>query len=804
MKIFYFLLLVMVCHADAFSQKMKVIDITVNQPIAGVVISANSGTAVTTTDINGMADISSFKGSDSLFFEHVGYLPALFSYNQIAANNFVIALSERVFSMDQVVISASKFDEKSRDIAQSVHLIKSKDLTFMNQPTTADVLQNSGAVLVQKSQLGGGSPIIRGFETNKVLMVVDGVRMNNAIYRGGHLQNVITLDNAVLDKVELLFGPASAVYGSDALGGVMHFYTKNPELSTDDQLRVKANGFVRYSSAMQENTGHIDISLGGKRFASLTSISHSDFGDLRQGNLRNPFYGDWGKRTFYAERIDGKDSMIVNKDINLQVGSAYKQVDFLQKFLFKQSDKIQHVINLQYSTSNDIPRYDRLVLMQGNLPRFAQWYYGPQERVFASYTLDLKSKTLLFDEARVIAGFQSIEESRHDRRFNNVNLNHRKENVLVATFNADFLKKVNEHEIRYGADAWYNDVASSANKENIVTGERSPIDTRYPDGGSQMQSAALYLTHAWEISPKLILNDGVRVNHVSLNSKFNDKTFFPFPFDAVSQKNTALTGNLGLVYMPGKDWRFVLSGATGFRAPNVDDLSKVFESVPGRITIPNPDIKPERTWNLDAGISKSWNDRVVLGGTAYYTQYKNAIVVRPSVYNGQDSIEYNGLLSAVNTTTNAGEAYIYGFNLYLNADVNEYFSVTSSVNYTYGRIKTDTADYPLDHIPPVFGKTGLNLRLNKFRSEFFVIYNSAKLSRDYNLLGEDNQAYSADPVKGYMPAWVTLNVRCQYQLNKSVGLQVALENILDQNYRVYASNISAPGRNLIVTLRGTI
>lgn len=787
-----------------FSQTVKVIDYTNSQPIAGVSLTNSSSKIIVTTNSKGETNIAGWKNTDSIYVDHVSYLPVLLSYQQLASNNFIIGLSERIFSMDEVVVSASKFEEKSRDVAQNIQLLKSKDLAFMNQPTTADVIQNSGNVLVQKSQLGGGSPIIRGFETNKVLMVVDGVRMNNAIYRGGHLQNIITLDNSLLDKVEILFGPGSSVYGSDALGGVMHFYTKNPTLSDTDSIRVKANGFVRYSSAMQENTGHIDFSLGGKKFGSITSFTYSNFGDLRQGNVRNQFYNDFGKRTFYADRINDKDTMIVNKDENVQKGSAYRQFDLLQKFLYKSSENVSHILNFQYSTSSDIPRYDRLTLTQGGNPRFAEWYYGPQKRLFASYTIELKNKCKMYDEARVIAGVQSIEESRNDRRFNNNTINHRIEGVGIITFNADFAKRLENNELRYGLDAWHNAVTSTAESEDIVTGDRENIDTRYPNGGSTMQSFAAYFTHSWEISPKLILNDGFRVNAINLNSKFTDKTFFPFPFDEVTQSSTSVTGNLGLVYMPGAGWRFTLLGATGFRAPNVDDMSKVFESVPGRLTVPNPDLKPEHTYNVDAGISKTWNNRVTLGGNAYYTIYKDAIAVRPSTFNGQDSITYDGVLSAVNTTMNANQAYIYGFNVNLNADVNEHFSISSSVNYTYGRILTDTTDYPLDHIAPVFGKTGFNLKMKKFRGEFFVIYNGPKLSRDYNLLGEDNQAYSADPVNGYMPAWMTLNIRTAYQITKNIQAQVALENILDSNYRVYASNISAPGRNLVITLRGTI
>ena len=784
------------------AQIVTVVDNTNLQPLSGVVLKSEKPLMSVVTNAKGQADIRGFKGSTLIVVTHVNYLPKAYTYEELSKQEFKIALSEKAYSLDEVIVSASRFEEKAEDVAQPVQVINSKELAQMNQQTTADVMQNTGNVLVQKSQLGGGSPIIRGFETNKVLMVVDGVRMNNAIYRGGHLQNVITVDNTMMDKIEIVYGPGSVVYGSDALGGVMHFYTKNPLLSDTNKVIVKANAFTRYSTAFSEKTGHFDFSIGGQKFGSITSFTYSDFGDLMKGYNAAPVYSDFGKRPFYVERVNGKDSAFVNPNPHLQKQSGYSQYDFFQKFMFKQSDKINHIVNLQYSTSSNINRYDRLTQTAGGNPRFAEWYYGPQIRMFGSYTLNLTNDKGFYDNARVIVAYQNIEESRNDRRFQKDELNHRKEQLDIITFNADFAKKLDLHEIRYGLDGWYNKVNSTAYQENIVTGSTVALDTRYPDGGSNMQSVAAYFGHSYEKSKKFIINDGVRVSNIGLSSQFNDTLFFPFPFNSVKQNNLAVNGNLGFIFMPDSGWRFTLLGSTGFRAPNVDDMSKVFESAPGSVVVPNPNLKPEYTYNADFGISKSFNEKVTLGATAYYTLLNNAITTQVGTFDGQDSILYDGQMSRVTMSQNTNQAYICGFNVYLKADVTEKFSITSTINYTYGRIKTDTTYYPLDHIAPVFGKTSFVLKLNKFRGEFFVLYNGAKRSVDYNLLGEDNQAYSADPINGYMPAWMTLNLRAAYQFNKYIQLQLALENMLDQNYRVYSSNISAPGRNFVVTLRG--
>jgi hemoglobin/transferrin/lactoferrin receptor protein len=314
-----------------------------------------------------------------------------------------------------------------------------------------------------------------------------------------------------------------------------------------------------------------------------------------------------------------------------------------------------------------------------------------------------------------------------------------------------------------------------------------------------MMSTAAYATYTWEISDKLILNDGLRASYVSLNSTFMDKTFFPFPFDGVTQKHMALNGNLGLIYMPNNLWRMSLNGSSAFRAPNVDDLTKVFESVQGSVVVPNPNLKAEYAYNGELGISRVLSEGLSLQATAYYTLLKNALTVGTGTFNGKDSVMYDGQLSQVKTTTNAGRAYVYGFEAMLSGKLNDHLSMLATVNYTIGRNVTDSI--PLDHIPPVFGKVSMVYTLGKIRTELFMNYSGWKRIADYNMAGEDNFAY-ATPYG--MPSWATVNARVNYNISRQLTLQVACENILDQNYRNFASNISAPGRNFIVTLRGNI
>ena len=136
----------------------------------------------------------------------------------------------------------------------------------------------------------------------------------------------------------------------------------------------------------------------------------------------------------------------------------------------------------------------------------------------------------------------------------------------------------------------------------------------------------------------------------------------------------------------------------------------------------------------------------------------------------------------------------------ITAQLGDHFVLRSSLTYTYGRIVTDSMDLPLDHIPPVFGRTGLEVTVKRLRGEVYLLYNGWKRLQDYGPTGEDNLAF-ATPYG--MPEWYTLNARATYAVNDRLSAQMGLENIADRNYRTFSSNISAAGRNFTVSLRAT-
>lgn len=779
-----------------FSQTITIRDNSTREPLEKALIQDKNNNQVF-TDAKGKANLSSLNKEDSIIIFSFGYT---LKKVKVTTETTIDLISKSV-NLDEIVLSANRKSEHKIDVPYSIEIIKQKDIEFTNPATSGDLLSNTGQVFVQRSQAGGGSPSLRGFEANKVLLVIDGVRMNNAIYRGGHLQDVMTIDPNMLERTEVVFGPSSTIYGSDALGGVMHFYTKNAQFSTDEKMLVKANAMVRYASAAQEKTSHLDFNLGWKKIASMTNITFSDFGDVRSGSNKLTGYTNVWDRNYYQDRINERDTMIKNSDNNLQKGSGYSQVDIMQRFNIKTGQYMVHNLNFQYGASSFLPRYDRLNgdYKSGKF-KFAENGYGPQKRLLAAYTLNYDGKTKISDNVKVILAYQKIDQDRITRNFQSLNRKTQQEDVTVLSANVDAFKLIKEkHEVRYGLEFTHNDVQSKASFKNISTTIETAADTRYAGGGSTMTTFAAYASHALEVSKQFVITDGVRYTNTSLSSKFTDTTFFKFPFTTANQKNQALTGNIGFTWKLDNDYKVSILSNTGFRSPNVDDMSKVFESST-YVVVPNPTLKPEYTYNFEMGISKVLQGKYKFDLSGFYTNLTNALVVADFKLDGKDSAMYNGSMTKVKATQNADNAYIYGVSAGVQFDFNERVSFKSVLNYTYGRYISSNLDtvIPLDHIAPLFGQTSLTYKAKGFDGEFFIRYNGKKSLADYSPSGEDNLQYAT--VNG-MPAWFTLNIRLGANLTKNLRLNAACENLTDNRYRAFASGMNAPGRNFIMSLR---
>ncbi len=705
--------------------------------------------------------------------------------------------------LQDVVIYANKFPTLSKNIVQRVVALTDRVL-LQQQANTADILTASGQVFVQKSQAGGGSPVVRGFEASRVLLMVDGVRMNSAIFRAGHLQNIITVDNMILDRIEIIYGPSSTLYGSDALGGVVNLFTKQPQLYKSNLVSKKApwktngNLVYRYGNGQNENRQHIDVNIANNKWAYLTSFTNSSFGDMRQGNKRLAAYPDFGKRLFYVARENNTDVIKDNSaSVNIQKLSGYNQTDFLQKVLYQPNENTTHILNVQISNSSDINRYDRLTETSNSLPIFSEWYYGPQVRNMIGYKLTTSNMNGYFQKLTTNLNYQHLEESRITRRFKSNNKDYRFEAVDIFGLNMDLLHQGKSSTLNIGVESYYNDVSSTAYRNNIATNLRSAITTRYSDGPTNMSNYALYAQHTQFLKGNWVLNSGLRLNNVQLNANFKDTALMRFPFTDANQNNTALTGNLGMAYNGADGLRVSFGVSSGFRAPNVDDLTKVFDTRTGYVVVPNKDLKPEYTYNTELNVSKTTSNYSI-GASLFYTWFKNALVVDKFKWNNVSAILYQGIMSDVYATQNKAKAVVYGYNINGSANLTPNTILAATYTYTKGTYQNGLLEMPLDHIPPTYGRIGLKHNVKKLTAELFTVFNGWKRIENYNLNGEDNEIYAT---KDGMPAWQIWNINTSYQPTQKLNFSFQIENIADLNYRYFASGISALGRNYVVSCR---
>ncbi|MFC4739300.1 TonB-dependent receptor plug domain-containing protein [Flavobacterium ponti] len=695
--------------------------------------------------------------------------------------------------LEEVVLSSIRVPKNKEVLPTQIETINLKQIEFQNFQNTADLLSNSGTLAVQKSQQGGGSPTIRGFEASRVLLLVDGIRMNNLIFRSGHLQNVITVDENLLENVDVFYGPTSTLFGSDALGGTINMTTKRAKILSEKTPIISGTVSTRYSSVNEEKSGHFDFNYAKENWASLTSFSYNDFGDLRMGEKKNHNGDFFGERPFYVETINETDVLVENSDKYTQKQSGFKQYNFMQKFAYKSQKGFEHDLNFQFSNSTDIPRYDRLTDASTSGLKNAEWFYGPQKRLLAIYSLT-KQKVFLNSDLKVDFAYQNIEESRHNRRFGNYNLQNRTEKVNMYSISVDLHKEFSKSDLFYGVESYLENLNSSAFSNNINTGEIKKIDTRYPNGKNNMLRNDLYVSYNSKFSKKNNFNIGARAGYTILNSTISDDSFFPLPFNDINQKNFTYSGTVGLVHKPSKNIDLKTNISTGFRVPNIDDLAKIFESGGGFVIVPNADLKPEKTITTDLGmVIKSNNKRFQIENTYYFTRFIDAIVTDDYLYNNQSTIIYNGSESQVLANQNKGRAFVTGFSTNIKGYLVSSLQYLANFNYTLGRITSEENRTPLDHIPPYYGKLGLNYTKKWGTIEAYVLYNGKKPIEDYFLNGEDNEQYAP---KGGMPAWETYNLKTAFTILPKATLFVGIENILDTQYRVFASGINAPGRNI--------
>jgi hemoglobin/transferrin/lactoferrin receptor protein len=812
---FHNLILLLLAPLGLMSQEVLVLDGVSGFPLEGVALFTSDQTKATLTDENGQASLALFSEKDFITVQFYGFESQQI---QLGSEEFrtgvTLKLAPKDQTLDEVILSVARNATTRKQLAEKVAVIDAKTIALQRPATGAELVSLSPGVRIQKSQGGGGSPVIRGFEANRILMVVDGIRMNNAIYRSGHLQNAITINPNIIERVEVVYGSSSIGYGSDALGGVIHYYTKSPLINSEK--KTVSSFSSDFSSANRATVNSFSTEMSFQKWASLTSISYSDFGDIRMGKNRTHGYADWGLTPLYSDnsRTYYNPNQLVNADPLIQKNTGYDQLDLFQKFLIQLNDDNQLVLNFQYSGSSDISRYDKLVEMRKGKLRYAEWYYGPQKRILIAPQLKLFPQKKLMNSGKITFAYQAIEESRNSRSFGSLIRKIQRERVDVWSLNGDFEFSIaDQHSFSYGFEGTYNEVRSFAYGKELIVQQNeiiglapaSPFPTRYPSKGSSYDSFAGFVNWIWDFNEKLTLNFGLRFTNTNLDAKWKENYNINALLEMVNLDATALTQTLALTYRPSEktQWNTILSN--GFRNPNIDDVGKIRESN-GYLVVPNPSLFPEYAYNFELGLTKYFNQSKnylsVRGFTTLISRHigrSNYIIFADTSTPDRNTILYNGEEVQTIANNNLGNRYLYG------ASVDGNFSMSNSLSLrgSLDLIKAAKSKKygPLPSISPAFGRVLIQYQKNDWLSHLSFHFSDKKEPRFYSLGGEDGleetPLLSENPeIFAGSPAWSELSWLAQYRWKENTFFRVALENIFDVHYRPFASGISAPGRNL--------
>lgn len=785
-------------------QTLKVVS-EQDEALVSVFITVND--TILTTDKRGTCVLPVNLNAESLLvFKYLGYKELSLLYKNLSGLNFRVQLKPDLELLEEIVI-IGRTQSSEKDFPNPLKRIASDEIFSTAAQNSADAIEMSGGAFVQRSQMGGGSPILRGFEANKVLLVVDGIRMNNAIYRNGHLQNAVTVDPAMLEQMDIIFGAGSLLYGSEALGGIIHFKSKSAKLNFDPQLshRQELNSYVRYNSSNHEKRIHLDYGYGKNNWAVLTSLSFVDFDDLRTGRNRSEKYPEFGTRPDFISTDDtGVDRIVINDDQDIQLGTAYLQFDFMQKWNFKLSKDISSEWNIQYSTSGDVPRYDNLIARRDGNPRFAEWYYGPQNRFLLAHQLDILAKSPYLDKAIIIASFQDIDEDRVSRVFESNQREFQFEDIQVYGLSIDLQKQLNkQNRLLYGVDLQFNKLQSEAfileNPYSDHPTRLASLLSRYPSGGSTLLNTGAYIQHIWQDKKdKIGWINGLRYSWQESTYSYLSSDPYSWPeyfYEGIESRNSALVGISALKMSLGT-FQVNLSSGTSFRSPNIDDLAKVRINN-NEITIPNPDLTAETVWNNE--LSLSWNHDKVRLSTSLYYSFLDDVIVRQnsSLPDGSRYFITQGDSLLVTANRNAESGSIKGVSVQMDLYPSKNLEIRLQFNAQTGESKDEEGMIsPLGHIPPSFGHARIEYKKENIKARVMLRYNGWKNIEDYGGSVDNPELATADG----SPSFAVLSTGLDWQINESWSLTAGINNILDTHYRAFSSGVSGAGRHIHAAL----
>ncbi len=750
-----------------------VIDASTGEALSGVNVRLGGGSVYAVTDERGGFVLEGEMNHEgSILLSRVGYIPSTIPVRRFmnAADSVVVCpMQQKILEMGAVTVTAQRREVEVFDSPYAVSVIDEEHLDRVPSQGAADALQDVPGIAIQKTSTGGGAVFLRGMIGNQTLVLIDGVRMNNSTYRYGPNQYMATIDSWMVERAEVVRGPTSVLYGSDAMGGVVQYFTRTPELSQDG-FRSKFFGNQRLASADGEKTGRIEWQGASEKVGWIAGFTRRTVGDLRHGTSGtppNPLYANLG---------------------DTHTPTGWNESDFDGKLRWQIARDMNMIFAYQGVRQPTVPRYDKYGPGNHDL-----YVYSPQNRDlgYAKFTRASAGGPVQFLQA--ILSFHRQSEGRTSHRINTTKELREFDRVDTYGLNVQATSSAGRrHTLSYGFDVYHDYIRSSKISVNTETGAES-----YSAGMGKYPTGATYTGYGVFFQDEIALHRrlrsilGLRYNAFNIAAPFPEDGPEALRFGRVELRPNSLTGNAGMVFSVTPSVNIVGNISQAFRAPSMENLAQVGEG-DGGYEVPNTGAKPERMTSYETGV-KIYTAGFSLSSSVFYSSISDLLLRRPTTYlglpyyvSGRDTLD-------VVYQANAAETYITGVELGGELIAAPGLTLFGTFTYLYGEDVTHNT--PLQRIPPKLGTVGLDWKQHSFWMRGYCRY-AGKQDR---LSPADKKDIRIPP--GGTPAWWTLNIMAGKRLSDWLELHGGVENILDKDYRMHGSGVNAPGTNFIATLR---
>lgn len=678
-------------------------------------------------------------GSDAVTVEVTadGYEARTLIVTAATPRPLVVRLHRLALRVDErVVVTAGRAREVLSDVPRAVSVVTRADLDARLPGTTPDALMDTAGVLVQKTNLGAGAPYVRGLVGNQILVLVDGVRLNNATYRFGPNQYLGTVDPDLLGSIEVVRGPGSVLYGSDAIGGVVNLVTRAPEFSASGWTRALESR-AGISAGAVEQRGRLGVSLASPTLAVRGGLSAHNTGDLRAGGSRGTLspsgFGEAAGDLALAVRLSPAHLLTAT---------------------------------LQAHHQDDVPRWDQVV-QRG----FSRYAFDPQTRQLASLRYTAQALGWA-DAVAATASFQRTEERRRIQRAGSVTDTTERDRVRTFGLSVDIQKRLSPQLVLQGGGEAYADAVRST-RVDLDTRTGAGLDRRglYPDGATAASTAVF--ARGVYTAGRLRAEAGTRYSSFRVSA--SDATFRDLDVTP-----SAWVGQTGAsVRLVGQTLLFG-SLAQSFRAPNIDDVSTLGRFDSG-IEVPSAGLAPERGLTSELGI-RARGRAVSATVVAFRTNLTDLIDRVRATYDGLPTFDGQPVFQKANV----GEARVTGWES--EVEWRPYPAVVVTAHATATRGQALTRNEPMRRIPPVNGGVALQWRP---RTSTWAGLATRWAARQNRLSSGDRADHRISPTG--TPAWITVDAFSAAPLGRRLQVTGGVRNLFDRLYRVHGSGIDAPG-----------